>query len=222
MKSQPTKITKMKKHTSSLKFTLPLALGLVLSLTSSCSKQEKAGADHIEMKEPEVQSASSPAPVASPQTTIAAQSPKAAELLPLPAAVMAMVASNRTASVQEQVYYITNSAFTAVQKAQSLMMILPSFTSRDDQRAVAHAAVDYVNDSTHALISGPLLEGKLHPQLLSIFMTDTLKRSDTIKMPILKSIAAMKEHPMQAEAQDLLVTFSQSTAVQQQASNKMD
>ena len=205
-----------------MKFALPLALGIVLSLASGCSKQEKAGADHAEMKTPEVQSVPSPAPTASPETTIAAQPPKPAELLPLPAEVMAMVASNRTASVQEQVYYITNSAFTEVQKAQTLMMILPSFSSRDDQRAVAHAAVNYVSDSTHRLISQPLLEGKLHPQLLSIFMTDTLKRSDAIKIPILKSIAAMKEHPLQGEAQDLLVAFSKTPAVQQQASNKMD
>ena len=212
----------MKKHTSSMKFALPLALGIVLSLASGCSKQDQTGADHAEMKAPEVQSVPSPAPVASSEMTTAVQPQKPAKLLPLPAEVMAMVASNRTMSVQEQVYYITNSSFTDVQKAQSLMLILPSFTSRDDQRAVAHAAVNYVSDSTHSLISQPLLEGKLHPQLLSIFMTDTLKRSDAIKIPILTSIAAMKEHPMQAEAQDLLVAFSKTPAVQQQASNKMD
>jgi hypothetical protein len=214
----------MKQHTSSMKFALPLALGIALSLASGCSKQETPAPDHAEMKAPETQTVPAPtaAPAAKAEVMAVAQSAKPAEFLPLPPEMIALVASNRTAAVYEQVYYITNSSFTAIQKAQVLMQMMPLFKNRDDQRAVAHAAVDYVNDSTHALISGPLLEGKLHPQLLSIFMTDTLKRSDAIKIPILTSIAAMKEHPMQAEAQDLLAAFSKTPTVQQQASNKMD
>jgi hypothetical protein len=210
----------MKKHNTSMKFALPLALGIVLSLASGCSKQEAPAADHAEMKVPETQT--EPAPAAKPEVKAVAQAPKPAEFLPLPPEMIALIASNRTAAAYEQIYYITNSSFTDVQKAQTLMQLLPLFNSRDDQRALAHAAVAYVSDSTHALISGPLVEGKLHPQLLSILMTDTLKRSDAIKMPILTSIAAMKDHPLQSEAQDLLVAFSKTPAVQQQASNKMD
>ncbi len=203
-----------------MKFALPLALGIVLSLASGCSKQEAPAADHAEMKAPETPT--EPAPAAKPEVKAAAQAPKPAEFLPLPPEMIALIASNRTAAAYEQIYYITNSSFTDVQKAQVLMQLLPLFNSRDDQRALAHAAVAYVSDSTHALISGPLVEGKLHPQLLSILMTDTLKRSDAIKMPILTSIAAMKDHPLQSEAQDLLVAFSKTPAVQQQASNKID
>jgi hypothetical protein len=213
-------MTQKNKHL--IKFTLPLALGVVLSLAAGCGKPEKTEADHAEMKMPDAQSIPTSIPATSPGVKTSVQPQKYAELVPLPAEVLALVASNHTASVQEQVYYITNSTFTDVQKAQTLIMILPSFNSRDDQRAVAHAAVAYLSDSTHKLIDQPLLEGKLHPQLLSIFMTDTLKRSDAIKIPILTSIAATKDHPFQAEAQDLLVAFSKSPAVQQQASNKTD
>jgi hypothetical protein len=52
-----------------------------------------------------------------------------------------------------------------------------------------------------------LLEGKLDPQILSIFMTDTLKRPDRIELPVLQ-LARTEGHPMQAEAKDLLVAFS--------------
>jgi hypothetical protein len=209
----------MTKFTSSKKIIFPLTLGIALALVSGCSKQEESTADHADAKAPEVQSVSAPVPV-SPEIKTALPV-KPVELPPLPAEMMALVASNRTASAPEQIYYVTNSAFTTVQKAQTLMMILPSFSSRDDQRAVAHAAVNYVTDATHGLVSQPLLEGKLHPQLLSIFMTDTLKRPDAIKIPILQSIAGSKDHPLQGEAQELLVAFSKPTA-QQQASNKMD
>jgi hypothetical protein len=210
----------MKKHSLTVKFALPLALGVVLALASSCSKQEKTETDHSDMKMPEAQSAPAPTPTVLSEIKPAAQPLKAAVLLPLPAEIMAMVASNRTASAYEQIYYITNSSITEVQKAQALMLMLPSF-GRDDQRAVAHAAVNYVEDSTYALISAPLLEGKLNPQILSVFMTDILKRSEAIKIPILTSIAHTKNHPLQGEAQDLLVAFSKPQ-VQQQASNKMD
>jgi hypothetical protein len=209
------KITNMKQYTSSMKLALPVALGIALSLASGCSKHEPASVDHAETKAPEVQSAPSPASAASAQMTTAVTPQKSEVLRPVPEEMMALIASNRTESVQVQVYYITNSSFTDVQKAQTLMLILPSFTTRDDQRAVAHAAADYVSDATHSLISQPLIEGKLNPQLLSIFMTDTLKRSDGIKIPVLKKIAATQEHPLQAEAQDLLMAFSKTPAVQQ-------
>jgi hypothetical protein len=206
-----------KKHT--MKFALPLAFGIALSLVTGCSKQEKAGTDSAEKKTPEVQNTTA---AAAPVIKTVDQTVTPAKLLPLPAEVMALVASNRNATAYEQIFYVTNSSFTDVQKAQALMQILPTFTSHDEQHAAAHAITDYVSDSTHALVSQPLIEGRLHPRLLSVFMTDTLKRPEAIKIPVLKSIAAKKDHPLQAEAQELLAAFSKPLAVQQQASNRMD
>jgi hypothetical protein len=222
-------MTHTKKHSLTIKFALPLALGIALTLSSGCSKQEKTETDHSEMKMAEIPPTPAAVP-APPAIKTAAATVKPAELAPLSPQIITMITSNRTASAYDRVYGITNSTLTSVQKAQSLLLILPSF-DRDGQRAAAHAAVNYVDDSAHALINQPLLEGKLDKQILSIFMTDTLKRSDAIKIPVLTSIAAMNEHPMQAEAQDLLAAFTKphsaatqkaEAADQLQASNKMD
>lgn len=223
----------MKKHSIiTATLTLPLALALAVALASGCSKKESAESEHSEMKMPETQETTPPAPEAAPSGEKPKAAPqKVAELAPLPADVVQLVNSNRTLSVYEQVYYITNSPFTDTEKAQALMSILPAF-NRDGQRAVAHSAVNYVHDSTHSLVSTPLLEGKLDRQILSVFMTDTLKRPDEIKISVLKKIAATEGHPMKSEAEELLTAFSRTptapsgqqnrASMQQQIASKTD
>ena len=172
------------------------------------------------MAMPETEAATPPAPsvAPAPAATVATTEPapvaapeKPEVLMPLPADIVEMVNSNSTMSVYEQIYYITNAPFSDSEKVQALMMILPSL-NREGQRAVAHSACNYVHDSTHSLVRNPLLEGKLDKQILSVFMTDTLKRPDAIKMPVLTTLAATDGHPMQYEARELLEAFSKSHA----------
>jgi hypothetical protein len=141
------------------------------------------------------------------ETAQAEPPPAPAELPPLAPEALAIIASNKTDVVYNQVFWITNSAISSDQKALALFEIMPDFDT-DGQRAVAHAAVKYVADSNHALVSKPLLEGKLDPQLLSIFMTDTLKRPDAIRIPILKALAEKDEHRMKSEAAELLAALT--------------
>jgi hypothetical protein len=199
----------MKKHLIKATF----ALALTIALATGCSKKEPAEADHSEMKMPENQETTQTAstPVTQAEQKVAAAPEKPEELKPLSPEMTELLASNKTISVYEQVYYITNSPFNDTEKAQALMMIMTNF-NRDGQRTIAHSAVNYVHDSTHALVSTPLLEGKLDKQILSVFMTDTLKRPDQIKMAVLKKLAATEGNPMQAEAQGLLEAFSKSPA----------
>lgn len=186
-----------------INFIAPLAITLVVC---ACSKAEK----------PAAPMAVAPAAVAEkpdqPTTTT--------ELPPLAPEAIAIIASNKTDVVYNQVFWITNSAIPSVQKALALMEILPNFDT-DGQRAVAHAAVKYVADSNHVLVSKPLLEGKMDPQLLSIFMTDTLKRPDAVRMPVLKALAAKDEHRMKSEATELLaaLTNQPSDGAQKQVAN---
>jgi len=222
----------MKKYSITSKFTLLLSLGVALSVSSGCSKKETADAkdgSQAEMKMPEMQSEPAPDKAAVAEQKMPAPTQKAEELSPLPPEIVSMIASNRTESVEVQIYSLTNSLdLSATQKAQALFSILPSF-NRDGQRSVAHAAVRYVGDSVHSLVSAPLLEGKLDPQILSVFMTDTLNRPDSIKMSVLNSLAAINGHPMQNEAKDLLAAFSKphtaamhdhDSVVAQQMANK--
>jgi hypothetical protein len=198
----------MKKYSLTATFAFPLALAVALTVSSGCSKQEKTETDHSNMKMSDASAESTPATGATMEPKAMAEPAKAGELAPLSPEIVQTLTSNRSATVYEQVYAITNTInLSDTEKAQSLMKILPSF-DLDGQRAVAHAAVKYADESTYALIREPLLEGKLDPQILSVFMTDALQRSDSIKIPILTSLAHMKEHPMQNEAQELLTSLS--------------
>jgi tRNA (Thr-GGU) A37 N-methylase len=178
----------MKKyHSPNSIFTHVLVLSLSLAAVghSNAEKTEAAAEKHGE-----------------PKTTI-----EPTGLPPLSEEIKYMVLTNRTASVEEQVYKIVNSDLTNIQKVQACLLMLPS-QKRDGQREFAHAAVKYVTDSTHALVQRPLLEGKLDKQILSVFMTDTLKRPNRIKLPVLLELARAPGHPMQSEARDLLIAFS--------------
>ena len=193
------------------KFALLLTLGIAVSIASGCSKKETADAkdaSQTEMKMPDLQSTAAPAAVVSAEQKMTAPAKNAGELSPLSPEILQMIESKRTESVEVQIYSLTNSLdLSATQKAQALFSILPSF-NRDGQRSIAHAAVRYVDDSVYTLVSTPLLEGKLDPQILSVFMTDALNRPDSIRIPVLNSLAATSGHPMQNEAHDLLAAFS--------------
>jgi hypothetical protein len=183
----------------------PLAIALAFT---ACGKAEKT------------------APAAATPAALTAAAEKAepastpGELPPLAPEAVAIITSNKTEVVYNQVFWITNSAIPSVQKALALMEIMPNFDT-DGQRAVAHAAVKYIADSNHTLVSKPLLDGKIDPQLLSIFMTDTLKRPDAIRLPILKALAEKDEHRMKAEATDLLAALTNhpNESAQKQVAN---
>jgi hypothetical protein len=201
----------MKKYSITSKFMLLLSLAAALSVSFGCSKKEMADAKddgQAEMKTSDMQSAPAPIEGSVAEQNMPAPVQKAGELSPLSPEIVQMIESKRTETVEVQIYSLTNSLdLSATQKAQALFSILPSF-NRDGQRSVAHAAVRYVGDSVYSLVSVPLLEGKLDPQILSVFMTDTLNRPDSIKMSVLNSLAMINGHPMQNEAKDLIAAFS--------------
>ena len=105
--------------------------------------------------------------------------------------------------IEVQIRDVTSSDRSAHEKAVELLAMF-SKLSREGQRKVAHAIVAHVTDDDFGLVREQLLNPKLHPQVLSVFMTDTLKRENNIRLPMLRELTRMDGHPLQAEAQQLL------------------
>src|SRR4029079_473192 len=103
----------IKKYLPMAKLNLPLACLLTASLAAGCSKKEPA-AEHSEMKMTEPHNmASMPAPAvvtAEPKNAPAPEKP--VQLAPLSPDIMQMVASNRTMTAFDQIYYITNASIS--------------------------------------------------------------------------------------------------------------
>lgn len=129
-----------------------------------------------------------------------------AGLPPLDPAIVAIVETNRAAIVEHRIFYVTNAGITETQKAQALFLLFKD-VPKDEQRKVAHAAVRHVDDSIYSLAREPLFDASLSPQVLSVFMTDALKRKNRVKGPLLVELAQIEGHPLRTEAQQMLRAY---------------
>jgi hypothetical protein len=130
----------------------------------------------------------------------------ASGLPPLDPAIVALVETNRAAIVEHRIFYVTNAEITPVQKAQALFLIFKDVPA-EQQRKVAHAAVRQVDDSLYFLVREPLFDATLPPPVLSVFMTDTLKRANRVKGPVLLGLAQREEHPLRDESRQMLRAY---------------
>ena len=112
--------------------------------------------------------------------------------------------------LEVQIYYVQHSARTKREKAQEFFRMFNQL-DRQGQRKVAHAAVKEVEDADYEMIQKYLLDRDLHPQVLSVFMTDTLKRKDAVRLPVLLKLARLDGHPLQIEARALLHSLLQKS-----------
>ena len=117
--------------------------------------------------------------------------------------IVSMMQTNVAGSMEARIYFVENWEITREQKAQVFFRMLAQ-ADADDQRKLAHAAVAHVANSNFALVARHLLNAKLPKTVLSVFMTDTLRRDYSIKLPTLLTLAQSERHPMQKEAQELL------------------
>jgi|GEM_PF-4581153 hypothetical protein len=184
-----------------------LCLASVLWLGAGCSKsdeKETVSAPEQEMELEMPSETAAPAMKFATVTTIPTQ--QISELPPLSPEMIALIETNRSALLEHQIYYIVNSDFQPLEKAQALFTIYSS-ADHGGQRKVAHAAVKFVDDAHFAVVREQLFDSNLHRQVLSVFMTDTLKRSDAVRIPVLYDLARLDGHPMQGEAKQLLGAF---------------
>ena len=125
---------------------------------------------------------------------------------PLDSKIVQMMKTNTVGSVEVRIYFVENWEITPVQKAQVFFSMLEK-SGPDDQRKLAHAAVTHVANTNYALLRRYFLDSQLPRPVLSVFMTDTLKRSNRIKLPVLLTLAQVSAHPMQTEARQLLSVY---------------
>lgn len=122
---------------------------------------------------------------------------------PLDSKIVEMMKTNVVGSVEAKIFFVEKWDITPVQKSQVLFSMLDS-TEGDDQRKLAHAAVQFVATANYGLVRKHLLDAKIPRVVLSVFMTDTLKRDYQTKLPVILELAQNEGHPMRAEAQQLL------------------
>ena len=117
--------------------------------------------------------------------------------------IRSMMETNVVGSIEARVYFVENWEITREQKAQIFFGMFAQ-ADADDQRKLAHAAVSHVANSNHTLAATHLLNPRLPKTVLSVLMTDTLKRDYHIKLPMLLTLAQSEGHPLQKESQELL------------------
>lgn len=130
----------------------------------------------------------------------------AAEPSALDAKIVAMMKTNTVGIVEARIHFVEQWAITPIQKSQVFLAMLSS-AEADDQRKLAHAALPNIGATNYGLARPHLLNPKLPKTVLSVFMTDALKRAYTVKLPVLLSLAQTTGHPLRNEAQELLRNY---------------
>ena len=127
----------------------------------------------------------------------------AAETPPLNARIVEMMKTNIVGIVEARMYFVEKWEISPLEKAQVFSLMLDQ-AQGDNKRKLAHATVKYVSNTNYALIQRRLLDPELPRTVLSVFMTDTLKRSNVVKLPALLTLAQIDAHPLRDEARQLL------------------
>ena len=146
------------------------------------------------------------ADAANPRAAAPTSLPDLVEPPPLDAGIVAMMKTNNVGSLEVRIHFVESWELSPFQKAQVFFAMFEKAAS-DDQRKLAHAAVKYAANSNYNLLRRYLLNSQLPRPVLSVFMTDTLKRDNRTKMPVLLALARQNGHPMQSEAQELLKVY---------------
>src|SRR5215213_4355634 len=85
---------------------------------------------------------------------------------PLDSKIVEMMKTNVVGSVEAKIYFVETWDITSVQKSQVLFSMLDS-TEGDDQRKLAHAAVQFVANTNYVLVRKHLLDSKIPRVVLS-------------------------------------------------------
>ena len=125
---------------------------------------------------------------------------------PLDAKIVEMMKTNTVGIVEARIHFVEKWEITPLQKAQVFLTMLTS-AEGDDQRKLAHAALPYIGATNYGLARRYLHNPGLPKTVLSVFMTDTLKRSYEIKLPALVCLVQVEKHPLRKEAQELLRNY---------------
>jgi hypothetical protein len=124
-------------------------------------------------------------------------------LPPLADSVMALIRTNASKGLSERISIVTNAPLTVSDKVQALGVMLAG-EKREAQRRLAHLVVRLADDESFVYVRRLMLEPGWHPQIHSALMSGTLKRSNSVKLPVLMDLARKQDHPQREEAKQLL------------------
>jgi hypothetical protein len=124
-------------------------------------------------------------------------------LPPLADSVMALIRTNASKGLSERISIVTNAPLTVSEKVQALGVMLAG-ENREAQRRLAHVVVRVSDDDSFRYVRRLILEPGWHPQIHSALMSGTLKRSNSVKLPVLLDLARKQDHPQREEAKQLL------------------
>lgn len=124
-------------------------------------------------------------------------------LPPLADSVMALIRTNASKGLSERISIVTNAPLTVSDKVQALGVMLAG-EKREAQRRLAHLVVRIADDDSFKHVRRLILEPGWHPQIHSALMSGTLKRANSVKLPVLLDLARKQDHPLREEAKQLL------------------
>lgn len=124
-------------------------------------------------------------------------------LPPLSDAVVALIRTNASKGLTERISIVTNAPLTVSEKVQALGVLLAG-ENREAQRRLAHVVVRVSDDESFKQVRRLILEPGWHPQVHSALMSGTLKRANSVKLPVLLDLARKQDHPLRDEAKQLL------------------
>lgn len=180
-----------------------LTSSLIFALASGCDKTENLG--NATSTPPGELVAASTGLTKKPTETATLATGSAA-LPPLNPRIVEMMKTNTAGIIEARIHFVESWEVSGTEKAQVYFSMLAA-SDDEDQRKLAHAATRQAGAQNYSLVRDHLLDPRLPRPVLSVFLTDTLKRQNSLKIPMLLHLAQADGHPMQTEAKDLLTVY---------------
>ena len=92
--------------------------------------------------------------------------------------------------------------------ARKLIEMLPALPA-DGQVVAAHHICDLLDDGEHKIALPVLLDARLSEDVLAVFFTDLMNRTDRVKLRALVDVAKVSNHPFREEALDDLEIYAE-------------
>ena len=134
---------------------------------------------------------------------------------PLPSAPEALITPDRmplaaaAPAWENQIDQVLQSSTSESQAAQTLINMLPTLPEEGQAEAARHIT-NLLDDKDYKSVQPILLNPNMPEEVLSIFFTDLMNRSDAVKLRAFVEVAKVPAHPFRQEAlSDLQIYLDQ-------------
>ncbi|MBC8002810.1 MAG: hypothetical protein H7X97_09510 [Opitutaceae bacterium] len=95
------------------------------------------------------------------------------------------------------------------QKSERILALLPTLKDSEQRVEAVQHLVNFVTDTNYATTATLLVNPKTDEAVLQTLMADLLNRGNELKLPIFLQLAKDDQHPLVAEARELLQIYIQ-------------